>query len=373
MLERNGHGGDLATAEELFGVPARELLDFSANINPLGPPPGLKDVLNEEWAGLVHYPDPESRELRTAISQKYNIEPASILVGNGAAEIIDLIVRGFKPGKVAVVDPAFLEYAEAALKAGAEVLSVPASAEDGFAIPEEALLAACEGADLLFIGQPNNPTGQWLNKEAVVRLADTAVTHNTVVVLDEAFIDFFDDERELSFIREAATSRHVIVIRSMTKFYGIPGLRLGYAVSHPDNISFIQKLQVPWSVNHLAQKAGVYALNQSEYETRTRQLVAVERAWLEEELKRIGCLPFPGKANFILVRTAASGPNASELQLMLGKQGILIRLCTGFTGLDTRYFRIAVRTCMENERLIAALRNALCNRQGAEGTDWPSR
>ncbi|MDT3428929.1 threonine-phosphate decarboxylase [Paenibacillus forsythiae] len=369
MLERNGHGGDLATAEELFGVPVRQMLDFSANINPMGPPPGLKDILLAEWEGLVHYPDPESRELRSAISQKYNIDPSSILVGNGAAEVIDLIVRGFKPGKVAVVDPAFREYAEASLKAGAEMLPVPASAEDAFAIPVEALLAACEEADLLFVGQPNNPTGQWLDREAVARLADTAATHQTVVVLDEAFIDFFEDESELSFIREAANSRHVIVIRSMTKFYGIPGLRLGYAVAHPDNISFLRRLQVPWSVNYLAQKAGVFALNQTGYEERTKQLVALERSWLTEELRSIGCQPFPGKANFMLVRTSRSGPAAEELQHTLGKQGILIRRCAGFAGLDDRYFRIAVRTRPENERLIAALRCAILSRREAEGTE----
>ncbi|MBY9078153.1 threonine-phosphate decarboxylase [Paenibacillus sp. HN-1] len=365
MLERNGHGGDLTTAQELYGVPARRMLDFSANINPLGPPPGLRDVLAREWESLTHYPDPESRELRRAIAAKYEVNAASILTGNGAAELIDLIARTLKPTKAAVIEPAFREYAEAAIKAGAEIMAVPTYAEHEFAVPEEELLDACREADLLFIGQPNNPTGHWLSRDTLLRLMETAASHNTVIVADEAFLDFFEQERELTLIREAAESRHLIVTRSMTKFYAIPGLRLGYAVAHPDMVKTLKEMQVPWSVNHLAQAAGVFSLAQTEYERQTRQIIAQERLWLEQELRSMGCFPYPGQANFILVRLGETAPNAAVVQRMLGAQGILVRRCAGFKGLDDRFFRIAVRTRPENERLAAALRNTLECGQGA--------
>ncbi|MNM11696.1 Threonine-phosphate decarboxylase [compost metagenome] len=359
MLERNGHGGDLATAEELYGVPARQMLDYSANINPLGPPPGLSDILAREWVSLTHYPDPESRELRRAIAQKYDVDFSSIVTGNGAAELIDLIARVLRPATAAVIEPAFREYAEAAIKAGADILPVSASPENGFSVPEEELLDACREADLMFIGQPNNPTGHWFSRETLARLMDTAQRYHTVIVADEAFLDFFENEQCLTLLREAANSKHLIVTRSMTKFYAIPGLRLGYAVTHPDLVKTLKDMQVPWSVNHLAQAAGVFCLAQSSYETQTRQLIAQERSWLAHELREMDCLPFPGQANFMLVRLGVDAPDAAIVQRILGLQGILVRRCSGFKGLDDRYFRIAVRTRPENERLVSALRLAL--------------
>jgi threonine-phosphate decarboxylase len=355
MLERFGHGGDWVTATETFGHPPEKWLDFSANINPLGPPKALKELLFREWEHLVRYPDPQVRELRTVIAEKYQLDLHSVLVGNGAAELIDLIVRRLQPQKAAVVDPTFSEYAEAMVKAGTNILSIPSFMETGFAVPFDDLVTACGKVDLIFLGQPNNPTGQWMNREKLLFLLKKAEMNNTLLVLDEAFIDFLPDETEITLVQEAQRSFHLVVIRSMTKFYAIPGLRLGYAVAHPDRIHAMNRLQVPWSVNHLAQKAGVLALTDHEYELQTREVIAEERAWLIDQLRQLDFSPYEGAANFILVHMGDCRGNASILQRRLAERGILIRRCANFIGLDDHFFRIAVRNRSDNERLMEAL------------------
>lgn len=374
MLERYGHGGDWMTATNLYGVPVEQMIDFSANINPLGPPEGLRNLLFREWNGLTRYPDPDSRDLRAAIAARYEIDPASILIGNGAAELIDLIARTITPRTAAVVDPTFSEYADALHKVGAKIVSVPATAENDFAIPLEKLLEFTSTVDLITLGQPNNPTGKWLDVDSLSRLINQAEKSGTVIVLDEAFLDFFEEERAITQICRAEQHRRLIVIRSMTKFYAIPGLRLGYTVAHPETIKRLKQLQVPWSVNHLAQKAGLAVLNDQPYERLTRQLIREERTWLVERLGRWGLRTFEGSANFILIKLPEAGDDekgtgqltATMLQKRLGETGILIRRCANFIGLDDQYFRIAVRTRAENERLIDSLARAMAYPLGAE-------
>ncbi|MEB3102058.1 threonine-phosphate decarboxylase CobD [Ferviditalea candida] len=359
MLEKNGHGGDWATAMEMFPCILDKLLDYSANINPLGPPAALQQLLSQQWNFLTRYPDPEVRELRGAISAKYGIMPESVLVGNGAAEVIDLIVRTLKPETVGVIDPTFSEYREASEKYGANIVSIQALAEEEFSVPLEKVIEALAKVDALFIGQPNNPTGNRWERRYLEELIRSAEKFGTRIILDEAFIDFFPDEADVSMVHEAERSETVVVVRSMTKFYAIPGLRLGYAVAGPSLIRAMKRLQVPWSVNHLAQKAGVLALQDLVYERHSRQLISVERSWLSRELARLGCQTYESAANFLLVRLGNHCLDADELQRRLGFEGILIRCCTTFIGLNDHYFRVAVRTRTENERFIRALEAAL--------------
>lgn len=359
MLEKNGHGGDWATAMEMFPCVPDRFLDYSANINPLGPPAALQQLLSQEWNFLARYPDPEVRELRGAISAKHGIMPESVLVGNGAAEVIDLIVRTLQPETVGVIDPTFSEYREASEKHGAKIVSIRAFAEEDFSVPLEKAIEVLPKVDALFLDQPNNPTGKRWERGYLLELIRRAEKLGAKIILDEAFIDFFPDEADASMVREAERSATVVVVRSMTKFYAIPGLRLGYAVAGPSLIREMKRLQVPWSVNHLAQKAGVLALQDLDYERRSRQLISVERSWLSRELARLGCHTYEGAANFLLVRLGNHRMDADELQRRLGIEGILIRCCTTFIGLNDQYFRVAVRTRTENERFILALEAAL--------------
>lgn len=355
MLERYGHGGDLTTAETIYGLPADGFLDFSSNMNPFGPPEAVGKLLAERWRELARYPDPAVRELRRTLADKYGIPEESILVGNGAAELIDLTVRALKPRSVGLARPSFSEYEEAVRKIGGGIVDIPLSPDHGFALSETALREAAASADLLLLGHPNNPTG---------KIADPAMLHRLVqdrirLVLDEAFVDFAPDEQAVSLIRLAAATKGLYVLRSMTKFYAIPGIRLGFMVAHPDEIRMLKELQVPWSVNTMAQWIGQAVLSGSEYAERTKRWLAEERPRLTQRLQSLGLKVFPSDVNFLLVSIPESfGVDVQTLQRRMGQLGVLIRDASLFSGLNDSYFRVAVRLREENETLVARLSQA---------------
>ncbi|PYI57505.1 cobyric acid synthase [Paenibacillus flagellatus] len=371
MLEQYGHGGDLTTAETLYGRPAGGFLDFSSNMNPFGPPDAVGRLLAERWRELARYPDPAVRGLRRAIAAAYGIPEESVLVGNGAAELIDLSVRVLAPRSVALARPSFSEYEEAVRKIGGDVVDVPLSAEDGFALREETLREAAARADLLVLGHPNNPTGRLADRELLLRL----VRDNVRLVVDEAFVDFVPDEGRVSLIRHAAETDGLYVIRSMTKFYAVPGVRLGFMVARPEAIRKLAELQVPWSVNAIAQWIGQAAFGETAYADRTRLWLAEERPWLTERLLELGLRVFESDVNFLLVSIPASiGLDVKTLQRRMGEAGVLIRDASLFPGLDESYFRLAIRLRAENETMLAKLRQAMTGevrsaKAPEEGTD----
>ncbi|MDF2720785.1 MAG: cobalamin biosynthesis protein CobQ [Paenibacillus sp.] len=370
MLERYGHGGDLTTAQSLFGKTAEQFLDFSSNMNPFGPPDRVGSLLAERWRELARYPDPGVRGLRRAIARRYGIGEDSVLVGNGAAELIDLSVRALSPRSVALARPAFSEYEEAVRKIGAAVVDIPLAAADEFALDEQALRQAARQAELVMLGHPNNPTGRLANADMLHRL----VREGVPLVLDEAFIDFVPNEDSVSFIRIAAQTKGLFVIRSMTKFYAIPGIRLGFIVAHPDDIRRLSRLQVPWSVNAIAQWVGEAVLDERQYADRTRRWLGEERPWLAGRLEALGLRVVPGDVNFILVSISERfGMDAQQLQRKMGELGILIRDASLFPGLDPSYIRLAVRLRHENEALLDRLAQALSSLPSESVQQEPNR
>ncbi|XEC97208.1 threonine-phosphate decarboxylase CobD [Paenibacillus tarimensis] len=356
MLERFGHGGDLLTAAEAYGGSADRFLDFSSNMNPFGPPSVVRDTI-EAYAARIHvYPDPAVRELRQALAFKHRVSEESILVGNGAAELIDLAVRDLKPQRVGLFVPCFTEYGDAALKAGASVVTVPLDAERSFEVEAADAERFPEAPPVLIIGSPNNPTGVRVRPEHVLEWLKQGIT----VVVDEAFLDFSPDADRISLVSEAANSDRLLVIRSMTKFYAIPGIRLGYIVAHPRRIASLRALQVPWSVNSLAQKIGCAVMNDRAYEQRTVDWLQGERPWLTGRLREIGLHVNESDANYLLVSLPEhSKRRVSSLQREMGERGILLRDASLFEGLDDGWFRIAIRLRQENERLLEALGDVL--------------
>ncbi|MFC0211492.1 threonine-phosphate decarboxylase CobD [Paenibacillus chartarius] len=361
-LERYGHGGDLRTAAEAFGGEPGRFLDYSSNMNPFGPPPVVGSVLGERWRELAAYPDPAVRELRAALAGRYDISPDSILVGNGAAELIDLLVRVLRPETVALAQPAFVEYEQAVRHAGSRIHPIPLLAEQDFVLQREPLEPALRASGLLFLGQPNNPTGALVPQP----LLELALEGGRPLALDEAFLDFVPDERNITLIRRAASQRNVFVIRSMTKFYAIPGVRLGFMVAHPDHIRMLQERQVPWSVNAMAQWIGCAVLQDAEYEERTRLWLQEERPWLADGLRRLGLHVVPGAAaNYLLCRLPAQlAGRVDELQRSMGGQGILIRNAATFRGLEAGWLRLAVKLRADNERLLLTLGAVLDEMRG---------
>jgi threonine-phosphate decarboxylase len=369
-LERFGHGGDLDTAVELYGYAKEELLDFSANIYPYGPPQAIVERLQGLLAEpglrqLTHYPDPDVRKLRRMIANHHRVEWDKVLVGNGGAELIDLVVGVLFPRQVGVLEPAFVEYGDSARKRGIPVQAVIGCWEDGF-VPElaevERLLERC---DLVFVGVPNNPTGHLVPREMLKVWAERAAEEKTWLVLDEAFIDFVEGGEERSLIGLLDRYPTTIVIRSLTKFYALPGLRLGYMVAQPEVIQRIKQQQVPWSVNALAQAAGCVALSAEVYEPYVEEVHAWLRETKQELFTQLASIPslevFPGLANYLLVRSCQEGVTSRFLQDELGRRGVLIRDCSMYAGLDERYFRIAVKKREENIVLIEAMKEVLVN------------
>ncbi len=344
------HGGNIGNLARTSGIPEKEILDFSANINPLGPPEWLRPLISSRLSGLVHYPDPECTALTEAFCARWGVSPDEVLFGNGSTELLYLIPRAFGKERALIAVPAYADYASACEQAGIPAKKWLLKEEEGFALDLVALEGCIAGEELVFLGQPNNPTGLCVEAKELRGLARRHPA--ALFVVDEAFADFVDGIGRLVSDRP----ENIIVLGSLTKFYAIPGLRLGFAAGSPGRIGVLRRMMPPWSVNSLAQAVGEAALRDRDFEEKSRACVTTARARLEAGLKQLpGLFVYPGKANFLLVRIDRGDLDAPALAGRLLQKGIAIRVCGNFEGLDGRFFRVAVRTEEENGRLCEAL------------------
>ncbi len=340
------HGG--AAARDL-DVPERDFLDFSQNINPLGAPAGALEAarlaLHEE-AG--RYPDLDYPELREALAAYLGVPPGKIAPTNGGAEALFLAARAPRAGgRALILEPTFSEYTAAARAAGFEpVRRVARREEDGFRL-DLAALEDLEGVALVFLCNPNNPTGDALNRAEVLEVADRVLERDAALVVDEAFADFAPGTSVAAEVGES-----LYVARSFTKFFAVPGLRLGCLVcADPGRI---REFQPSWPVNAVAAAAGAAAVRDRAFADASVASSSRRREELFEALETVpGLTPFPGTANFLLVR----GP--AGLSERLARRKVLVRGCEPFPGLGPEYFRVAVRGAAENERLVAEIREEL--------------
>lgn len=350
-----GHGGHLRRLANRAGRPVEELLDFSASVNPLGPPESFRAVIGRTLDDIVHYPDPDCAELVGALADQYGAAADEILVGNGSTEILYALTRALDRPRAVVPAPCYVDYAAASRLACMDVDTLPLRETDGFLPDWDELAGRLHGDEIVFLGQPNNPTGTIFDPAAFRRFA---VDHpDTLFVVDEAFADFVQSLDSLT----RPTMANLIVLRSLTKFHAMAGLRLGAAVAGVDLAEAIRRHIPPWSVNTLAQALGVAALRDSAYAEETRRVVTEWRELLLERLSDIeGLCVYPSVANFLLVKLERSELDASQLaQRLLRNDGVAIRVCDNFQGLDDRFFRVAVRTEEENARLVEALGRVL--------------
>jgi L-threonine-O-3-phosphate decarboxylase len=352
---RPHHGGNLAWAAALASCRPQEILDFSASINPLGPPPSVLNAIAQHLGTIQAYPDPNATELRQQLSLFHQVPMDWVMVGNGAAELLTWACRSLSEmAQVHLLTPAFGDYWRALKAFDAKVCphSVRVEQQGDLAT----LLALDSDLTLtgLLLNNPHNPTGQLFPKVDVLKLANRF----SRIVIDEAFMDFLADGDQYSLIPEIANNPHVVVLRSLTKFYSIPGLRLGYAIGHPDLLGQWQAWRDPWSVNALAIAAGVAAVQDEAFQAQTYRWLAEAIPQLREGLAQLpGLEIIPGAVNFVLVRCNGSATQLQES--VLKRHKILIRDCVSFAELGDRYFRVAVRTVDENERLLAALADTL--------------
>ncbi|MEE9201554.1 MAG: threonine-phosphate decarboxylase CobD [Candidatus Brocadiales bacterium] len=357
----SGHGGNIAQVCETYGLRPDGIIDFSANINPLGYPPDLPDRITREFQSVLHYPDINASPLRSSIAREIGLKQEEVLVGNGSTEFIYLIPRVLGPKGGVVFEPAYSDYARALGNSGAEVKEILCE-EDAFRCDLNHHDLNSIGAEgdrrVLYLCNPNNPTGYLTRREDILSLAGRFPA--MYIVVDEAFMDFVGAPGAFSVLPDVGRVRNVIVLRSMTKFFGIPGLRLGYAAAHREVVEGLQARKEPWTVNALAQVAGLVALENKRHINESREFVSAEKEFLYRQLSETeGLKPLRPAVNFILVKITGEELTARELQDSLIKMGILIRDCSNFKGLGDRYFRVAVRNHEENLRLLSCLESAL--------------
>jgi cobyric acid synthase CobQ/L-threonine-O-3-phosphate decarboxylase len=352
------HGGNLTRLASISGRSAEDILDFSANINPLGPPEWLRSLVSSVLGSVVHYPDPDCSEVVQAAADRYGCPREQIMVGNGSTELLRLIPGVVGKQRAVIVAPSYSDYRAAATDAGLACELFLLSEADGFSCDIARLQSHLRGDELVFLCNPNNPTGTLFDSESLREIART--NPSTHFLVDEAFADFVDGMDSLGRNRPS----NVTVLLSLTKLYAIPGLRLGCAIADKQISDAVRRIQPLWSVNAIAQAVGAAALRDAEYVPSTREFVRDQREALVSELKSIsGLAVYPGAANFLLVRIDRRRLDARTLAEQMLRHGVAIRVCDNFEGLGPNFFRVAVRTPAENERLCDALRESL----GAKG------
>ncbi|QFZ91917.2 threonine-phosphate decarboxylase CobD [Synechococcus elongatus] len=356
-MTRPNHGGNLRWAASLAGASPTDLLDFSASLNPLGPPSWLANWLQQHYTQLIAYPDPQYRQLREAIAKHHHCDPNWILPGNGAAELLTWAARDFADCReVLLLGPAFRDYERALTAVGVpwRRLALPLDRPATLAILQNLLEPEIRADTGLLINNPHNPTG-WLWP---LRELWPLLQRCRLVIADEAFLDFRSDAADWSLEPCLAESRSLVIVRSLTKFYSVAGLRLGYAIAHPDRLDRWQQWRDPWSVNGLAAALGPELLADRAFQAATWNWLPAARSALANGLATIpGLRVLPSQANFLLVQAEHSVLPLQEC--LLQQHRILIRDCLSFAELGDRWFRVAVRSEAENQQLLQAIATVL--------------
>ncbi|HIK29658.1 MAG: threonine-phosphate decarboxylase CobD [Oscillatoriaceae bacterium SKW80] len=378
MQQRSAaHGGNLAWAAAIAGCSPSAILDFSASISPLGPPQSAIAAIQSRMGDIKAYPDPDYRELRAVLAELHQVNPDWILPGNGSAELLTLASWDFSQlAETYLITPAFGDYRRALRAFGVNVVECPLSLASTLSkteatadlsqilqprlmhrfrgmndtAPDAPIPPDCLANAGLLLNNPHNPTGKLFRRETILPY----LKKFAFVVVDEAFMDFLPPEKQESLVQDVQDYPNLVILRSLTKFYSLPGLRLGYALAHPKRLQLWQSRRDPWAVNVLAVAAAAAVVRDTAFEQVSRAWLPTARAQLFEGIAQLpGLRPYPSAANFILVESEYS---TSKLQQKLLRQyKILIRDCLSFPELGERYFRIAVRSSSDNQRLLASL------------------
>lgn len=356
------HGGNREAFCRQYRIDFDDVIDFSANINPFGPPAGLYERISSELDSITHYPDPTYQRLRESLGKFYGVSPESIVVGNGATELIHLVISALNLRRICIPVPTFSEYESAARRKKSKVLYFPLKEDTDFALAFEELTDFCmidEPSDAIIICNPNSPAGTLVEREDSVKFVKKAYQEDKSVIIDEAFIELTPcGEEKNSLINSVNEFDNLLVIRSMTKAFSLPGLRLGFVVGSRSIISRLSEQMYPWNVNSLAEVAGQYCLTQYEWLSDCRRKIHAEKKWLESKLKHLsGIKVYDSAANFLLLRLTSDDIDAFYVSDALGKKGIMIRNCSNYVGLDKRFLRIAVLNRESNLRLVSEMRD----------------
>lgn len=341
-MQTQVHGGDIYSREYR--------IDFSANINPFGMPETVRRAAMEGVERAVHYPDTQCRKLREKISKKEQIPAEWILCTNGAAEFLFALCQTLKPKKALLTAPGFAEYEQAAKASGAECSFFYCWKEEEFHLTEDYLDFLTEEIDILFLCNPNNPTGALIEKDLLERILKKCSEKEIFAVVDECFLDFVNEDLQNSQKQKLNGMKNLLILKAFTKMYGMPGLRLGYGMCSDESLlRNMREVLQPWNVSLPAQLAGEAAAGEEEFVKRTRAYVTEEREFLAKEMKSLGFRIYDSTVNYLFFE----GPK--DLYDFCAGRGILIRDCRNYRGLGEGYYRIAVKTREENRELLSVL------------------
>lgn len=342
------HGGDVAGYRIRYG---RAPLDFSASLNPLGMPPAVRDAAREAVDASIPYPDPFCRDLVAAIARHLDVPESGVFCGNGAADIIYRLTEAVRPRIALVTAPTFAEYELALQRGGCATERHHLDRNSGFELEDDILRKISSELDIIFLCQPNNPTGRLISPELMSAILERCRAAGTLLVVDECFRHFVDDPEKYSLVRDLDANPNLFILDSFTKLYGMAGIRLGFGLS--SNESLIERLSdagAPWAVSTVAQAAGAAALRETDFVERSRHTVRQAKRDLVDGLGKLGMEVIGDAANYVFFRAAVA-----DLDEKLAQEGIMIRNCANFRGLEPGYYRVAVRLDAENRVLLQAM------------------
>jgi len=357
LNSKKKHGGNVWGASSQYGIEIDQILDYSANISPLGTPERVKEAIRNSLDKLVHYPDPDSIELRKELSSFLGVDMENIIMGNGSVELIYLLAKMVKPKKALLLHPTFSEYEFAVTSEGGEIKVLQLKEENDFRINVEEVIASLGDVQIAFLCNPNNPTGCLTERKDVLAIIEAAAQKGVMMVVDEAFMDFLENAEEFSLIDEIGKRENLFILRSLTKFFALPGLRIGCGLGNKKILEKMNSLREPWTVNILAQAAALEALRDKNYAQEVKEVIWAEKEFLYHELGKIqGLKPYLPSVNYVFLQINHPSLTASQVQEAMAQKGILVRNCNTYPFLGEKYLRVAVRTRPENLCLVEGLK-----------------
>ncbi|WP_416148841.1 threonine-phosphate decarboxylase CobD [Salipaludibacillus sp. HK11] len=354
-IEWPSHGGQPAMVKKQFHI-HNNVIDFSANIHPFGPPNWMKQVLNDSYDRMSHYPDPSYPDATNALAKFCQVDKDEVLVTNGGAEAIFLTAKYFEGGNALIIQPTFSEYERACQHYHLDVQHVYLDKADALRLPLDEIIDQLSWADVVYLCRPNNPTGTVVKETEIRLILDAAKKTGTYLVVDEAFVDFLDEDEDCSDLVSVMQEYHqLILLRSMTKMFAVPGLRVGYMLANKEIIKVAKQAQIPWSVNAIAGAIIPLMLEDQAFVAKSRRFFHAELIRLRERLEGMNYYMSPSSANFYLLRDNENPNATSDLFEFLLHHGILARHTDNFKQLDGDYLRFAIRSESENDLLLDAL------------------
>lgn len=358
------HGSDLEKIEEIYGIKKEDIISFSANVNPLGLSPLLKEKLADNLDVISTYPDREYKKLRQTIAQYCGTTFENILVGNGSTELISLFIKFIHPSKAMIVGPTYSEYEREIALGGGKSVYFPLQEENGFNLSPDSIIESLnDSIDLIVMCNPNNPTSTAITRSDMRLILDECKRHDIFVLVDETYIEFTENYDKINCIKLTDSYNNIVILRGISKFFASPGLRLGYAVcGNRDLTSNILSVKDPWTINSLAEVAGCLMFNDNEYINATRKLITDERERVCKALANIpGIKVYKPLANFVLCRIEKENVDADILFDKAISHNLMIRNCSSFPFLDNSYFRICFMNPEDNDKLLAVIKDVLEN------------